>query len=90
MKNEKFPEYRNKVYKYIQEEIVPKYDEIDACNMHILPEYVTWDVEYIFTLTTDLSDRQKFILKRKIDWSLVDFCDSFYGFYFVNIIIIFI
>ncbi len=90
MNTEKFPEYREKVFQYIQKEILPKYPEIESCNMHVLSEYMNDDVEYILKLTKDLSDREKYYLKRNLDNDLVNFCDSFDSFYFIRILIIFI
>lgn len=90
MNKEKFPEYREKVFQYIQEELIPKYDVLSSCIMHRLPEYMNDDVEYIFKLSYDLTDKSKYNLKKSLEIDLADFCDSFNSFYFVRIIIIFI
>ena len=55
MNTEKFPEYREKVFQYIQNEILPKYPEIELCSMHVLPSYIDKDVEYIFRIKSRFS-----------------------------------
>lgn len=91
MNKEKFPEYRNKVYKYIQEEIVPKNDEIESCNMHILPEYIDFDVEYIFNIKRKRFRKQKSHEEwgREIRSLLSDVCEQMgEEFYYLHIFII--
>lgn len=72
MNTEKFPEYREKVFHYIQNEILPKYPEIELCSMHVLPSYMGKDVEYIFKIK---KRKFNFLIKQK---SIKDWEDEFY------------
>ncbi len=57
----------NKIYEYIQKEIIPKYSELEFCTMHKLPEEViNTDVEYIFKINSTLNRIDINILKRNI------------------------
>ena len=47
----KYPEYREKVYNFINSTIIPKYSEIKSCTMHVLPNVVNADVEYLSELS---------------------------------------
>jgi len=80
MNTEKFPEYREKVFKYIQEEILPKYTEIELCSMHVLPSYIDKDVEYIFRIRRRFSifRKQKSLgeLNNEIYELLSNYCDE--------------
>lgn len=46
----KYPEYREKVYNFINSTIIPKYSEIKSCTMHVLPNVVNADVFNYFFL----------------------------------------
>ncbi len=63
-----------------------KYDEIESCNMHILPEYVDLDVEFIFKLNSYLDVPQKEYLNNKIKRDLINFSILFDKFYFLKIL----
>lgn len=80
MNTEKFPEYREKVFQYIQEEILPKYSEIELCSMHVLPSYIDNDVEYIFRIKHRFSifRKQKSLeeLDKEIYELLANYCDE--------------
>ena len=92
MNKEKFPEYRNKVYKYIQEEIVPKYDVIESCTMHILPIQLIANVEFIFNLNYKLSEEDLSLLNKIIKKDLYSFVKTLNinGPYMSRVVIIFL
>ena len=65
----------DEILKYIQEEIIPKYDELELCSMHVLPkEFINTDVEYIFKIKSNLNRIDLNNLKRNI---LMDVRSSF-------------
>lgn len=75
MNSDNFEKYREEIYKFIKEEIVPKYPEIESCTMHILPkEFINTDVEYIFKIKSNLNIIDLNNLKRNI---LIDIRSSF-------------
>lgn len=88
MNTDKFPEYREKVFEYIQNEILPKYPEIKSCNMHILPSEVNRDIEFIFFIQSQLNDKDLIKLQNSIDKDLFNFCQSFEKVYFLKMFII--
>lgn len=96
MDTDNFEYYRNEIFKFIQKEIVPKYPEIESCTMHILPEYMAKDVEYIFgykkNILRAISRKQKSveILDREINHLLMDFCEDIgEEYYWLHILTIF-
>ena len=88
MNTEKFPEYREKVFQYIQDEILPKYPEIESCTMHVLPSEINRDIEFIFFIHSQLNDTDLFKLEDSISKNLFNFCQSFEKLYFLKIFII--
>lgn len=88
MNTEKFPEYREKVYNFIKSEIVPKYPEIKSCNMHVLPDIVNKDVEYLLELSEFLTKTESDSLKDSLDEELEAFCVSFEDDFFSEILLI--
>lgn len=54
------------ILKYIQEEIIPKYPEIESCNLHVLPENVKERFLFICKVPVDLFIDEKKFLENKI------------------------
>ena len=88
MNTEKFPEYREKVFQFINDEILPKYPEIKSCNMHVLPGVVNRDVEYLLELSEFLTNVESDSLNDSISKDLEEFCTSFEDNFFFEILLI--
>ena len=84
----KYPEYREKVYNFINSTIIPKYSEIKSCTMHVLPNIVNADVEYLLELSVFLTKIKSDSLKDKIDGELKEFCSSIDEKFFSEILLI--
>lgn len=54
-------ENREEMYQFILTEIMPKYNDLLKCTMHIPPRIMGKDIEYIFNVTFNatLDDRNK-------------------------------
>ena len=48
------PEDMKKLYEYIKDEIIPKYDCVEDCTMIELSELIWEDVEFLFKVNEDL------------------------------------
>ena len=58
------------VLKKICEEIVDKYNNVLDCRIHILPENLDKDVEYIFKVNPDLTDDELLVLRSEVDYDV--------------------
>ena len=47
------PEDMQKLYEYIKDEIIPKYDCVEDCTMIELSELIWEDVEFLFKVNED-------------------------------------
>ncbi len=82
MNTEKFPEYREKVFQYVQKEIIPKYDEIEECKLHIFPQYMDRDIELIFKVDPNLKNIRELNYNLVLDIS--KFCEEYVDFHYRN------
>lgn len=74
------------VLKKICEEIVDKYNNVLDCRIHILPENLDKDVEYIFKVNPDLTDDELLVLRSEVDYDVFRIYDKFNLEYdFVNV-----
>lgn len=73
-----YPEYRQKLSKYIQNEIIPKYAEIKECNLFVFPHYMDKDVELIFKINSNLKDFKE--LQWNLEMEISNFCENFLEF----------
>ncbi len=65
------------VLKKICEEIVDKYNNLLDCRIHILPENLDKDVEYIFKVNPDLTDDELLVLRSEVDYDVFRIYDKF-------------
>lgn len=65
------------VLKKICEEIVDKYNNVLDCRIHILPENLDKDVEYIFKVNPDLTDDELLVLRSELDYDVFRIYDKF-------------
>ena len=65
------------VLKKICEEIVDKYNNVLDCRIHILPENLDKDVEYIFKVNPDLTDDELLVLRSEVDYDVFRIYDRF-------------
>ena len=65
------------VLKKICEEIVDKYNKVLDCRIHILPENLDKDVEYIFKVNPDLTDDELLVLRSEVDYDVFRIYDKF-------------
>ena len=65
------------VLKKISEEIVDKYNNVLDCRIHILPENLDKDVEYIFKVNPDLTDDELLVLRSEVDYDVFRIYDKF-------------
>lgn len=65
------------VLKKICEEIVDKYNNVFDCRIHILPENLDKDVEYIFKVNPDLTDDELLVLRSEVDYDVFRIYDKF-------------
>lgn len=65
------------VLKKICEEIVDKYNNVLDCMIHILPENLDKDVEYIFKVNPDLTDDELLVLRSEVDYDVFRIYDKF-------------
>lgn len=65
------------VLKKICEEIVDKYNNVLDCRIHILPENLDKDVEYIFKVNPDLTDDELLVLRSEVDYDVFRSYDKF-------------
>lgn len=65
------------VLKKICEEIVDKYNNVLDCRIHILPENLDKDVEYIFKVNPDLTDDDLLVLRSEVDYDVFRIYDKF-------------
>lgn len=65
------------VLKKICEEIVDKYNNVLGCRIHILPENLDKDVEYIFKVNPDLTDDELLVLRSEVDYDVFRIYDKF-------------
>lgn len=65
------------VLKKICEEIVDKYNNVLDCRIHILPENLDKDVEYIFKVNPDLTDDELLVLRSEVDYDVFRIYDKF-------------
>lgn len=65
------------VLKKIYEEIVDKYNNVLDCRIHILPENLDKDVEYIFKVNPDLTDDELLVLRSEVDYDVFRIYDKF-------------
>lgn len=65
------------VLKKICEEIVDKYNNVLDCRIHILPENLDKDVEYIFKVNPDLTDDELLVLRSEVDYDMFRIYDKF-------------
>ncbi|MBQ6351107.1 MAG: hypothetical protein IJI42_09290 [Methanobrevibacter sp.] len=78
----------NGILKYIQEEIVPKYPEIESCTMHVLPGSLDKNIEYIFKLNSSMSENEFWRLWADVDFEIHKFYDDLnLNFDFITILI---
>ena len=66
----------DEILKYIQEEIIPKYDELELCSMHVLPKSLDKNIEYIFRLNSLMSDTEFWRLWADVDFEIHKFYDD--------------
>ena len=74
--------YREKIYKFVQEKIIPKYSQITSCDMEILPEDSAWDIDLRFLQEDDISLfkvvfkgwKDNVTLEKEIRKALMSFC----------------
>ncbi len=80
MNSDNFEYYRNEIFKFIQNEIVPKYPEIESCSMENYPNHLDWDVGFIFKQNIDNADLKNFksrnVLEREIRSLLYNYCNK--------------
>lgn len=55
MSKKEFLKLRLDLFEFINQRILPKYEELISCNMYELPDEISWDVEYIFKIKKGLS-----------------------------------
>lgn len=60
----------DEILKYIQEEILDMYPPLLDCNVHILPESLEYNVEFIFKIREDLSENQISVYYDTVDYKL--------------------
>ena len=65
------------VLKKICEEIVDRYSNVLDCRIHILPENLDKDVEYIFKVNPDLTDDELLVLRSEVDYDVFRIYDKF-------------
>lgn len=65
------------VLKKMCEEIVDKYNNVLDCRIHILPENLDKDVEYIFKVNPDLTDDELLVLRSEVDYDVFRIYDKF-------------
>lgn len=65
------------VLKKICEEIVDKHNNVLDCRIHILPENLDKDVEYIFKVNPDLTDDELLVLRSEVDYDVFRIYDKF-------------
>ena len=65
------------VLKKICEEMVDKYNNLLDCRIHILPENLDKDVEYIFKVNPDLTDDELLVLRSEVDYDVFRIYDKF-------------
>lgn len=65
------------VLKKICEEIVDKYNNVLDCRIHILPENLDKDVEYIFKVNPDLTNDELLVLRSEVDYDVFRIYDKF-------------
>lgn len=65
------------VLKKICEEIVDKYNNVLDCRIHILPENLDKNVEYIFKVNPDLTDDELLVLRSEVDYDVFRIYDKF-------------
>lgn len=83
-----YKKYREEVYKYIQEEIVPKYPEIDSSSLHILPRVINKDSEVIFKINSNMENKEIKYLEKNIKSDLFEFCDKLDDVYCLRMVIV--
>ena len=90
--NEKYYlKYRELIFDFINNEIIPKYDILESCNMHILPKnLVTHDVEFIIKVKNQVSKNELSFLKSDVEKDLDYYCVKLGDpTYFLRILLIF-
>lgn len=70
---ENYIEEYDKIYKFLVENIVPKYN-LKECVMNDLSEELGIDVEYIFKINENLTSKELSELSLKINMDLYFFC----------------
>ena len=90
MSQERFKLIREKLFNYINDELLKKYDVLEYCNMYESSDSMNWDVEFIFKLKYSLTIEEKNFLeidlKKDIRKFLNDVCDMPY--YYLAILFI--
>ena len=71
-----FEKYETKIRDYIENNILKEYSEIVSYSVHILPEVLEKNVEYIFKINLELSEEQQLKLWSNIDYDLFYFYDK--------------
>ncbi|WP_407413787.1 hypothetical protein [Methanobrevibacter sp.] len=76
------------IFRYIQSEIIPKYDDLIDCHMYKLPEKVNVDVEYIFKLKGPLQKQEFEDLRNNVYGAIDNYCDEINEPYYILKILI--
>ncbi|MCC9261080.1 MAG: hypothetical protein K8V75_01735 [Methanobrevibacter woesei] len=66
------PEDMKRLYEYIKDEIIPKYDCVEDCTMIELSELIWEDVEFLFKVNEDLDFDDFGLIKFLIGRELVN------------------
>lgn len=90
MSKKEFLKLRVNLFEFINQTIIPKYDEIISCNMYELPNEISWDVEYIFKINNGLSKETVNDLNNSIKLDLKEYLNTIdEQFYLLVILIVF-
>lgn len=74
------------ILKKICEEIVDKYSNVLDCRIHILPDDLDNNVEYIFKVNSELTDDELLVLRSEVDYDVFRIYNKFNLEYdFVNV-----
>lgn len=65
-----FEKYETQLCEYINEEIISKNKNIINFQIHVLPESMFKNIEYIFKINSDLTEQEQLKLWSEIDYEL--------------------
>lgn len=70
-------ENREEMYQFILTEIMPKYNDLLECTMHILPKELQEDVEFIFKIKENISGDDLKKLDFDVKKELYEYAEKF-------------